>query len=52
MAYLPELNELKTSRTVIDAFRGYNHNLRINESEFYDMKNMTASHYPILSPRG
>lgn len=52
MGYLPELNELKTSREVIDAFRGYNHNLRISSNEFYDMKNMTSSQYPILSPRG
>lgn len=50
--YLPELNELKTSRNMIDAFRGYNHNPRISESEFYDMKNMTSSQYPILAPRG
>ena len=52
MGYLPELTELKASRSVIDAFRGYNHNLRINSNEFYDMKNMTSSQYPILSPRG
>ncbi len=52
MSYLPELFELNTSRSFIDAFGGYNHNLRISEAEFYDMKNMTSSHYPILSPRG
>lgn len=52
MAYLPELIELPTSRNVIDVFGGYNHNLRISESEFYDMKNMTSSQYPILAPRG
>ena len=52
MAYLPTLTELKTSRDVIDIFRGYNHNLRINENEFYDMKNLTSSQYPILAPRG
>ena len=52
MAYLPELNELKTSRDLIDVFRGYNHNLRISSNEFYDMKNMTSSQYPILAPRG
>ena len=52
MAYLPELIELNQSRSVIDTFGGYNHNLRINESEFYDMKNMTSSQYPILAPRG
>ena len=36
----------------MDAFRGYNHNLLISEGEFFDMKNMTSDHYPLLSPRG
>ena len=49
---LPELNELRTSRDLIDAFGGYNHNPRISEAEFFDMKNMTSSQYPILAPRG
>ena len=50
--YLPTLKALKVSRDVVDVFGGYNHNLRINEGEFYDMKNMTSSQYPILAPRG
>lgn len=48
---LPELTELTTSRSIIDAFGGYNHNLRIGDGEFYDMKNLTSSYYPVLSPR-
>ena len=48
---LPELTELSTSRDMIDVFGGYNHNLRINEGEFYDMKNLSSSYYPTLSPR-
>ena len=48
----PKLKELKTSRTMVDVFRGYNHNLRISDGEFFDMKNMTSDYYPILSPRG
>ena len=52
MPYLPELNELKTSRNLIDIFKGYNHNPRIANNEFYDMNNMTSSQYPILAPRG
>lgn len=48
----PTLTELDTSREMVDAFGGYNHNLRIGNGEFYDMKNMTSDHYPILSPRG
>ena len=48
---LPKLTELSTSRVLIDAFRGYNHNLRIGDGEFYDMTNLTSSDYPVLSPR-
>ena len=48
----PILNEIPTSRDMLDTFLGYNHNLRIGNGEFFDMENMTSSHYPILSPRG
>ena len=47
----PKLRELKTSRQTVDAFKGYNHNLRISDGEFFDMKNMTSDSYPVLSPR-
>ena len=47
----PTLEEQKASRDLIDSFRGYNHNLRISDNEFYDMTNLTSTHYPILSPR-
>ena len=49
---LPELYELSTSRDVVEIFGGYNHNLRISNSEFYDMKNLTSDAYPVLSTRG
>ena len=45
------LTEIPTSRSIIDAFGGYNHNLRISDGEFYDMKNLCSDHYPLLSPR-
>ena len=48
---LPQLNEIPTTRTITDIFKGYNHNLRIGDGEFYDMKNLTSSDYPVLSPR-
>ena len=48
----PTLNVKQKSRQMSDAFYGYNHNLRINDSEFYDMKNMTSDYYPVLAPRG
>lgn len=47
----PTLTELNTSREVVDVFKGYNHNLRIGDGEFYDMKNLSSDNYPILSPR-
>lgn len=48
----PTLYEWESSRQMIDTFRGYNHNLRISDGEFYDMQNMTSDYYPVLSPRG
>lgn len=47
----PTLNVKQKSRQMSDAFLGYNHNLRIGENEFYDMKNLTSDFYPVLSPR-
>ena len=47
----PKLRELQASRQMVDTFRGYNHNLRISDGEFFDMKNMTSDYYPVLSPR-
>lgn len=47
----PKLNEIATSTQNVDTFLGYNHNLRIRENEFYDMKNLTSTYYPVLSPR-
>ncbi len=49
---LPILDNIPTSRDMIDVFGGYNHNLRIASNEFYDMQNLTSTHYPVLSPRG
>lgn len=47
----PTLYELATSKQMVDTFLGYNHNLRIAEGEFYDMKNLTADHFPMLASR-
>lgn len=51
MRTYPKLTEQATSRDFIEAFGGYNHNLRIGENEFYDMKNLSSSNYPVLSTR-
>lgn len=47
----PFLNELPTTRTVTEAWMGYNHNLRIGEGELYDMRNLSSDRYPVLAPR-
>ena len=49
---LPMLNDIPTSRQMVNVFGGYNHNLRIGDGEFYDMKNLSSDKYPVLSPRG
>lgn len=45
------LKEVQNSTSTTDVFGGLNHNIRISEGEFYDMKNMTSDFYPVLSPR-
>ena len=47
----PTLSELNRDREMIDVFKGYNHNLRIGEGEFYEMTNLSSDNYPVLSPR-
>jgi hypothetical protein len=47
----PKLKKLPQTRDMVDVFKGYNHNLRIGEGEFYDMKNLSSDNYPILSHR-
>lgn len=47
----PKLRVQEASREIVDVFKGYNHNLRIGDGEFFDMKNMTSDNSPILSPR-
>ena len=47
----PTLYSKESSRQMVDTFKGYNHNLRISDGEFFDMKNLTADHYPVLSPQ-
>lgn len=47
----PSLKPLPVQRELTDVFKGYNHNLRIGEGEFYDMKNLSSDNFPVLSPR-
>ena len=47
----PTIPVRNANRQIVDVFQGYNHNLRIGDGEFYDMKNMTSDHYPVMAPR-
>lgn len=49
--YLPDHHSTNKYRNYINAFGGYNHNPVISEAELYDMRNMTADRYPVLSSR-
>ena len=48
----PHLRVPSVSRQTVDVFGGYNHNLRIGDGEFFNMKNMTSNYYPVIAPRG
>lgn len=44
-------NSGRKRRNMQNVFAGYNHNLVIDETQFYEMKNMTSDYYPVMSPR-
>jgi hypothetical protein len=48
----PIINDIARSRDMTTVFGGYNHRISCQEGQFYDMKNMTSSYFPMLSPRG
>lgn len=48
----PTLAEQPSYRQVVDVFGGYNHQPRISDGEFYDMRNLSSDAFPSLSPRG
>lgn len=47
----PTIPTRVASRQMVDTFRGYNHNLKLSDGEFFNMKNMTSDFYPVLAPR-
>lgn len=47
----PTLQEVSTYREMTTTFGGYNHQLSCQDGQFFDMKNITSQHFPILSPR-
>lgn len=52
MPFYPTLRETYTEQQMVDVFQGYNHNLKIGDGEFFDMKNLTSSYHPLLANRG
>ena len=49
--WYPYLDEIPKERSMTEVFGGYNHNLRIGEGEFFDMRNMSAADYPVIGTR-
>lgn len=49
--YYPTLNSSKGIRQVIDTFAGYNHNLKIQDGEFFETENLTCEYFPMLANR-
>lgn len=52
MPYLLPMKGKTKKRDMMSALLGYNHNLRIKDGEFYDMRNMTSDLLPVARPRG
>lgn len=48
---LPKMRQPALSRSTLEVFGGYDHNLQISEGSFYEMENMTSDYFPVLSPR-
>lgn len=48
---IPKLTNTQKSTIFTQQFMGYNHNLRTAEGEFYDMKNMSTDHFPVIATR-
>lgn len=47
----PTLPTLPQERRVVETFRGYNHNLRAQDGEWYTTTNLTSDYYPVLANR-
>ena len=49
--FFPQLSPLRKGKEYLQTWSGYDHNLRIPEGSFYDMKNLSGDSYPVLQPR-
>jgi len=48
---LPIMSQVSSALDGVTGFTGYNHNLKIGNSEFYDQKNISGDLLPVVSPR-
>lgn len=51
MGLLPKLKEYGGRRDFLEAFMGYDHNLKTNEGTWFDEMNLTAAEFPVFSTR-
>ena len=51
MALLPALDYEYAEREMTDTFRGYNHQYKCADGEFYDTENLTSAYFPLLANR-
>lgn len=49
--FYPTVNEIETTRDMISAFGGYNHNPVISDGEWFDCQNLSTNLYPLVSQR-
>ena len=49
---MPRLRTIRTRQEGVTAFAGLNHNLRIKDNEFFDMRNISTELLPVISARG
>lgn len=49
--FFPTFDNEYTDRSVVDTFAGYNHQLKINEGEFYYTENLTSEYSPLMAER-
>lgn len=51
MPLYPKMSAQPTEQELIDIFGGYDHRLRIPDGSWYETKNLSSDHAPLLSPR-
>lgn len=51
MGYMPQIPTAAKQRRMTDIFSGYRHQPRINDGEFYDMRNLSSDYFPLMSAR-